>query len=252
MPAIRPRGGEVDWPLEEGVLGVVGVAPWATVAFCQAFYSLVDAHKDWHFPRVLLDINTKIPSRGRHLQLGETDPSPAIAATIGELAASGATVAVVICNTAHILFDRWGKAAPIPVLNIIDETTKAVADLRASFVAPLVSAALAEHDLYGTAAEQSGIRCHRLKAAHQRTVNALIAEVKVRGMLTPESTRSAMELVATLKTDGIDTIVLGCTELSLMGELCARMDLGVVDSNAALARGALRHLRLPAHLTETR
>ena len=82
MPIIRPPGGDVNWPEDEGTLGIVGVAPWATINFCKLLYGLIKAEKDWHYPRIIADINTKIPSRGRYFQLGETDPSPAIAMTI--------------------------------------------------------------------------------------------------------------------------------------------------------------------------
>ena len=39
----------------------------------------------------------------------------------------GATIAVVVCNTAHILYDRWAPGAAIPVLDIIEETVRRAA-----------------------------------------------------------------------------------------------------------------------------
>lgn len=53
----------------DGIVGVVGVAPFSTVEFLKILYGLVLAEKDWHYPRVICDINTKIPSRGRHFEL---------------------------------------------------------------------------------------------------------------------------------------------------------------------------------------
>ena len=63
MPKIEPVNQEVNWNKEEGTLGIVGVAPWATIEFCKSFYSKIKAVKDWHYPRVIVDINSKIPSR---------------------------------------------------------------------------------------------------------------------------------------------------------------------------------------------
>ena len=88
MPTISPPGGDVSLSADEGVIGVVGVAPWATLDFLNALYKRVPATKDWHFPRVLCDVNTKLPSRGRHFELGERDPSPFIKDSIAELAAT--------------------------------------------------------------------------------------------------------------------------------------------------------------------
>jgi aspartate racemase len=245
VPKISPPGGEVDWPATEGVLGVVGVAPWATLDFCRVLYAAVAAKKDWHFPRVLLDINTKLPSRGRHLQLGETDPSSAIAATIKELAAQGATVAVVVCNTAHILYERWGRSASIPVLHIIEETTRFAIELGARHVTPLVSASLAEHDLYGERATGSGLMCTRLGSAEQSIVNDLIGTIKLSGGIDAARQQATRELLRRLKDKGVDSIIAGCTELSLLDPLCTEVGLHFVDSNVALARAALHRLRLP-------
>jgi aspartate racemase len=235
----------VDWPANEGTLGVVGVAPWATLEFCRALYQAVRATKDWHYPRLLLDINTKLPSRGRHLQLGETDPSAAIAATIDELARQGATLAVVVCNTAHILYGRWASNAPIPVLHVIDETVQAAAERGAMRVAALVSASLAERDLYGERAAARGLTCSRVGAADQRVVSDVIEAVKVSGTMSAPTASAVRGLLERLKSDGVDTIIAGCTELSVLAGPCAEVGLRFVDSNAALATAALRRLGLP-------
>jgi aspartate racemase len=244
MPRILSPGGEVAWPADEGVLGVVGVAPWATIDFCKALYQQVAARKDWHYPRVLLDINTKIPSRGRHLQLGETDPSPAIAATIRELAEQGATLAVVVCNTAHILFDRWSRDLPIPVLNIIDETIRLVIASKASRVASLASKSLAESGVYARAAERAGVRSHSISERYQSYVSGFIESIKVSGATTAADDANLAELVAHLRASGADGIILGCTELSVLQAPLIAAGFRTVDSNHALARAALAKLGL--------
>lgn len=235
----------MDWPAEEGVLGVVGVAPWATVEFCRALYGQVRASKDWHYPRLLLDINTKIPSRGRHLQLGETDPSSAISATIRELADQGATLAVVVCNTAHILYERWARDVPIPVLHIVDETVRLAIREGAGRVAPLVSESLARFDLYGSYARARGLACTALGLEDQRVVNLAIEAVKTSGQISPEIQPQVRGLLERLRADGVDTAIAGCTELSVLAECCASVGLRLVDSNVALARSALEQLGVP-------
>jgi aspartate racemase len=245
VPRVEPPGGEVDWPSAEGVLGVVGVAPWATLEFCRAVYQAVSATKDWHFPRLLLDINTKIPSRGRHIQLGEADPSGVIAATIAELAGQGATLAVVVCNTAHIFYERWARDSPIPILNIIEETARYALELEATRVVPLVSASLADRDLYGEHAAALGLSCSRITQSEQRIVNALIEAVKVSGAIDTAHAQAARGLFDRLRAEGVDTIIAGCTELSVLDGLCREAGLSFVDSNVALARAALQRLGLP-------
>jgi aspartate racemase len=251
MPKIFPSGGEVDWPTDEGVLGVVGVAPWATLQFCEVLYREIYATKDWHFPRVILDINSKLPSRGRHLQLGEADPSPFIAASIRELESQGATVAVVVCNTAHILFDRWGHSTPIPVLNIVDEAVASARRSEASVVVPLTSQSLADYDLYGKAVERAGMTCVRTSPHKQIEINQLIETVKKTGSISDKNRSMPDDMVGAWHDAHVDTVLLGCTELSLLSPRLQSAGFRVVDSNVCLARAALARLRLPrARLAE--
>jgi aspartate racemase len=246
VPNIAPPGGVVDWPADEGTLGVVGVAPWSTIEFCRALYGEIRVTKDWHYPRVLLDINTKIPSRGRHFQLGETDPSDAIAATIAELASQGATLAVVTCNTVHILYERWARNAPIPVLHIIDETARYALSRGARRAAALGSVSLAQSNLYTERAKALGLDCENPAPADQIIVDELIAAIKLSGGLDDSQRQAARRLLAGLKAAGIDTVIGGCTELSALENSCSEAGLRFIDSNVALGRAALSRMGLPA------
>lgn len=149
MPGILPFGGQVDWPADQGTIGLVGVAPWATLDFLRVLYSQIMATKDWHLRRVIADINPKLPSRGRHLELGERDRLPYIAEPIKELSAKEATVVVVVpCNTTHVLYDRWARDAPVPVPPIIEATVKAVLSEGARRIATLASRAISRYGIY--------------------------------------------------------------------------------------------------------
>ena len=238
MPKIMPPGGAVSWHTNEGTLGVVGVAPYATLEFLRSFYSLVAAEKDWHYPRVLLDINTKLPSRGRHLQLGEQDPSLLIAATIAELAAAGATVAVIVCNTAHILFDRWAAGSPIPIIHIVDATVEQACLGGARKVLALASASLVQNGMYDRKAVEAGLICQYLPAELQQVVNSFIEQVKLKGALSFDSEIAVAALLDFCVKQMVDTVFLGCTELSVLRTPIQSADIRVIDSNEALARVA--------------
>lgn len=250
MPVVPPPGGPVNWPANEGALGIVGVAPWATIQFAEALYALIRAEKDWDYPRVIFDVNTKIPSRGRHLELGETDPSPTIAATIAELASGGATVVVVACNTAHILYDRWALNAPVPVPHIVAETVKAASTQGARRVASFTSTSLSRANLYRDHAVKAGLAAHALSDSAQQTVSDMIGLVKAHGSVDSLVQSRWDELVTELKAGEVDTVLLGCTELSILQKPLKDIGIRSVDSNAALAHSALRLLNLGSRLAQ--
>lgn len=237
MPRIKPPPGPTGWPIGELAIGVVGVAPWATLEFCRALYGLIGATKDWHYPRLLIDANSKIPSRGRHLDLGEPDPSPHIRATIEELVGSGAGVVVVPCNTAHLLYERWASGAAVPVPHIMNVSVERAVELGANSVAVLESGTLRASGAYVAAVHERGLRTIPLSDLDATIVATLIAGVKLCGKPLAEDVIKFSELARALVQRGADALLLGCTEL---GVFAGAVPSGchVIDSNVELARAA--------------
>lgn len=238
MVNIYPVCDTVRWPSDEGVLGVVGIAPWATLEFCQQLYALTHVQKDWDYPRVIIDGNCKIPSRGRHLQLGERDPSPFIQATINELASMGATVAVVPCNTAHILWPRWSVGTTIPVINIVDATVASLSPGN-GLVAVLGSSLLCASRLYSLKLMDKGRRTATLTTSMQLTIDQCISMLKTEKVLNEAMLTQLHDVVRQLTLQGVTTFILACTELSLLKEQRLWEGVDVVDSSASLAQAAL-------------
>lgn len=242
MPHVTPSLPDVQWPANEGVIGVVGVAPWATVDFLSQIYTQAAAQKDWHYPRVLVDANSKIPSRGRYFDLGETDPSPFIADTIDELLAAGATIVVVPCNTAHILADRWSARAQDKVVSIIEATLSELPQDTTQSAVVLGSAHLTQHRTYLDPLEAIGVSCHEVSPEQQALVGRVINEIKVANALTEKTAGEFQTLLADIQKADIGTLILGCTELSQALRCLGNHGFTgeIVDSNMALAKAALR------------
>jgi aspartate racemase len=235
-----PMNDVYRWDPGEGVIGVLGVAPAATADFYRRLTALVSARKDWEHVRVLIDSNPKLPSRGRHLELGEADPTPFMRAGIAGLVSLGATVVAVPCNTAHILHDRYAAGSSVPVPNMVELAT---ADLVARQpvpprrVAVFGSRLTLQHDLYGQRLRPLGGDCLAMDR-HQAEVSALIEQVK-QGQLSAAAWRWR-ELVA--RCADADAFVIACTELSSLPapDWAGRP---VVDASESLARECMRLAR---------
>jgi aspartate racemase len=214
------------------------------VDFLSQVYKHTTASKDWQFPRVLVDANSKIPSRGRYFDLNETDPSPYIAATIDELIAAGASVVVVPCNTAHILFDRWCSPERTEVESIIDATLAELSKDDPDRVAVLGSVHLVRHRTYLEPLENSGFLCHDVTDDEQRLINMIISEIKISNTLQETTSVGFRLILENLEDLGTKTIILGCTELAqaLRCVTDHRFTGQIIDSNAALAKAALLRL----------
>ncbi|MDZ7630573.1 MAG: amino acid racemase [Gemmatimonadaceae bacterium] len=238
MPAIAPPGGAVDWSADELTIGVVGVAPWATIDFLSRVTRHTPATRDWHHLRVLVDSNPKIPSRGRCLELGETDPTPLIRATITELAAHGADIVVVPCNTAHLFHDGFaaGAACVVPDMVALAVRATATAAPTARRVAVLGSRATVRGGRYARALAARGMG-QLDGSAWDEEIWAVIEEIKQGGH--PDA--RVADLVARAESAGADAVILACTELSVVAPPLARVP--VLDSNDILARWCVTRAR---------
>jgi aspartate racemase len=241
---IYPMNESYRWDPHEGIIGVVGVAPAATLDFFRRLTMLTPARKDWEHVRVLIDSNPKIPSRGRHLDLAEADPSPFIAMCIRDLCERGASVVAVPCNTAHVLYERYAidfAAGVVP--NMIDLAVAAISQATPEVprrLAVLGSRLTVAHDLYG----------HRLRAlgggileVHewQDEVSALIELVK-QGHDQGECAHRLRSVLQACQHAGADCFVIACTELSVVVRP-EWVSVPVVDSSDTLARHCLQAVK---------
>jgi aspartate racemase len=201
--------------------------------------ALTPGKKDWEHPRIIIDSNPKIPSRGRYLELNETDPIPYIRQSILNLYDQGARVIAVVCNTAHILYPHYASDLPpdLQIPNMVNETAQeTVRQLGRApqRVAVFSSRLTQQYNLYGQAFAPLGGDVLNMKAT-QEEVSSLIEAVKQGHPLAENQQRMRAVLNHYPQADAF---ILGCTELSL---LLTQADCAIplIDSNLALAKTCL-------------
>lgn len=240
-----PQNEEVRWPRDEKIIGVLGVAPVATADFYQRLCA-VPARKDWEHPRVIIDSNPKIPSRGRYLDLGETDPVPFMIRSISDLMRQGAEIIAVPCNTAHILYERYSAPfVDVIIPSIIEITADACLSSRSALV--LASRNVVRHGLYDRALRSRGIQAIFPDEAGQTLTGRCIEAAKQ----CAGKDALKKDMAALIRQSGADCVILGCTELPV---LLAGADLGhvsLLDSSQALASRCLE-LAQPSRNKEVR
>lgn len=233
-----PQSEAVRWPKNEKIIGVLGLAPLATADF---FHRLCarPVRKDWEHPRVIIDSNPKIPSRGRHLELGETDPVPFIQEGIAALTRYGAQIIAVPCNTAHIFYSRYARDVPTALPNIIDITAAACVRHGCRQALVLASRHVVSHKLYSQALVRHAITELLPDRQGQQLVDKSIEAVKQRGY----DADLAKNLVRLATESGASVVILGCTELSVLFNVYGldKLHFSVIDSNQSLADYCLEY-----------
>ncbi|GAB6472436.1 MULTISPECIES: aspartate/glutamate racemase family protein [Bacillus] len=146
-----------------------------------------------------------------------------------KLESTGASFIAMPCNTAHLYFEELQQSLSIPILNIVDETLKAIPET-AKRVALLATEATVQSGIY-----QDGIAKRNIEYIHyeqwQESINQIITYIKSGEVEEARELWSA--LVLQLK-DEVDTAIIACTDLNVV----ASEDF--VDSAQCLAKAVVR------------
>jgi aspartate racemase len=196
-----------------GVIG--GMGPVATLDFFDRILKRTKAVRDEDHLRVIIDNNTKIPSRDAASKGEGPSPGAAIAATARGLQDAGADFIVMACNTAHAYEAEIRAAISVPFLSMIDETVKAVHELRPERVGLLAADPCLRARLYQDAFAKAGLDLVLPPAESQRTLQELINRVKA-GDTGETVRRSIATLAKKLEAQGAEVIVAGCTEVPIV------------------------------------
>lgn len=224
-----------------GILG--GMGPMATAIFFAGVVRLTEAEFDQgHIPS-LIDSNCLIPDRSAYLLGRGENPLAMLLESASRLKAWGADFLAMPCNTAHVFYDEIQKQVNIPFINMIEETvayvdgvTRPPKNCNSRAIGLLATEGLCKSGLYDTVAKKYGIEILKPNPSHQNTVSELIKRIKKGHMKF--DTKAVASVVDSLQRMGAAAIVLGCTELSVVGA-AMNIDSKFVDPMEILAKSVV-------------
>ena len=217
-----------------GVLG--GMGPFATLAFYQSLLELTPVHKDWDHIRAIIDSNPHIPSRSLyHLGRGPS-PVPGMVESCRRLEQYPVDFIVIPCNSASFYLPEVQARVSIPILNIMEITSQALAEQHPSAgnVVVLGGIVTYENRTYEPYLNHAHMNYFHHSLEHQRKAEQLIEMLKANTPLEEAGIHFEHLLDGLQRETSLDAVILGCTEFGLLIE----RDFGipVVDSSRELAR----------------
>ena len=144
------------------------------------------------------------------------DAARVLAAAAQAVEAAGADVLVLCTNTMHKVADDVQAAIGIPLLHIADITATTVAEAGLGHVGLLATAYTMEHRFYRERLERQGLKITIPDAADRATVHRIIYDELCRGIIRDESRQQYREIIARLISQGVEGVILGCTEIELL------------------------------------
>jgi aspartate racemase len=156
-----------------------------------------------------------------------------------KLASSGADFLICPDNTIHRSFGYVQPRSPLPWLHIAEVVAARAAERGFHRLGLTGTRYLVESDVYPERLRARGIEFLRPSAAEREEINRLIFEELVCGVFTREAIGYFQRVIARMKEEGADAVVLGCTEIPLIIE-DTNSALPTLDSTRLLARAALQ------------
>lgn len=209
-----------------GVLG--GMGPIATVNFLKTVIDRTKADKDWEHVHMVVDFDTTIPSRGRHIMLGEESPVIGMRSACFKLMSVGCSKIFVPCNSAHYFYNDVVRQNEIPWVNMLEIV--AAATMRYNKVLVLGA--------YTTIIKRS--YDHYMKNTiyldNNSSLFGLIEKIKIAADYTLELS----DVLSMIYRSSADCVLLACTELPIALSEHNIKDIKVVDAGMLYVEELIR------------
>jgi len=230
--------------MKEKTIGILGgMGPEATLDLYRRILLHTPARNDQEHLHVIIDSNSKIPSRNEAVLHGGADPTPMQCASARTLEKAGVDFIIMPCNSAHIFLPALRQSVSIPFLSIVDATIEALLQQapHTKCVGLLSTPAVAARRVYADPLQALGIETLVPDAAGQEEVYGVISSVKAGNKSAQVSARLKAQADILIAL-GAQAIFLACTELPLvLGQ--ADLEVPVLDTLETLAVAAVRHAR---------
>ena len=197
-----------------GIIGGMGAAAGAHL------YDLLireshknGAEKDDDFPEVFLH---NIPTKGLD-QHGITDHAVIrreLVSSVEMMNRLGAQIIMIACNSAHVHLRYLQDKSSVQILDMVGITVENIG--AATKVGVISSSTTKDSRLYEEALNARDIDVILTTEEQQQIIDALI-EKAIRGRISDKHRQKLFYVVRSMFRRGADEVILGCTELPLIG-----------------------------------
>ena len=152
---------------------------------------------------------------------GDWDKSAEILADVAmKLEAAGADFILICTNTMHKVAPQIQAKVNVPIIHIVDAVADVLLSQGISKVGLLGTKYTMTQDFYKQRLIDRGIQVVIPKGQDVEVVNEIIFKELCVGQIREESRRAFSEIIAKLKEDGAEGVILGCTEIGLLVRQC--------------------------------
>jgi len=160
-------------------------------------------------------------------------------ASADKLARIGAEFLICPDNTIHQALPLIEARSPLPWLHIAEVAAAHAVERGFRRIGLTGTQWLVQSEVYPGKLAARGLEFLRPSQAEREGISRIIMDELVYGVRKPESIAYFQQVIARMKEEGCDAVVLGCTEIPLIMN-DANSPLPTLDSTRLLARAALK------------
>lgn len=222
-------------------IGLIGGMSWESTAvyyrrinesvrkFCGGLHSAEIALRSLDFNRVV-----ELQKAGRW-----DDAGTLLGEAGAGLARAGAECVLICTNTMHLVAEPVARLSGVQLIDIIDETAAALKTDGRKRPLLLATRYTMEHGFYAERMARHGIEVVVPDCDARGDVHNIIFDELCQGLIADRSRERYLDIIAKSQALGVDSVILGCTEISLLVDPDA-LPLPGYDSTAIHAEAAVR------------
>jgi len=199
-----------------GIIG--GVGPEATIEYYRLIISYYrDNIRDGSYPEIIIN-SVNITAMINLIEKGDkAGLIRYLSDSVKALADAGAEIALIASNTPHLVFYEVAEISPIPLISIVEETCTEAKRIGVKKAGLLGTAFTMNNRFYHNVFEKQNIEIATPDEESKSYIHSKIFGELVSGIIKDDTRKRFIEIINTLKSvNGIDGLILGCTELPLI------------------------------------
>ena len=223
-------------------IGLIGGMSWESTI---PYYRIINEYASsklggLHSARIIL-YSVEFDELEKYMSAGHWD---SIAEVLSDAAVrleqAGAEVLLICTNTMHKLYPKIREKVTIPMIHIADAAADALESRGFKKAALLGTRYTMTEDFYTSRLRERGFDVFIPGEKDIELINTVIFDELCRGIITEKSRSDFAGIIAKLKAEGADAVILGCTEI---GMLIRQEDsvLPIFDTTVLHAESAARY-----------
>lgn len=207
-----------------GMIG--GIGPESTVDYYQRIVRLYQ--RDFNsedYPEIVID-SINMTAMLKLIGAGDfTGLAGMLGRSVENLCRAGADCAFIASNTPHVVFEQVRKAAPIPMVSIVEAARLEAERLGIKKAGLLGTLFTMQSSYYQAEFKKSGIAVSVPEEQERRYIEEKLFSEIERGVFLESTRQDLLNIIRRLMDEeGVEAVILGCTELPL---ILTRAEFGI-------------------------